>query len=234
MPPVCLGQAESARLWFSGFEQTYVERDLRALSQVADLSAFRHLIRLAALRSGQILNQTDLGRDAHLNAETTRRYLGLLEMSFLLGRLPAYRGNGASRLIKAPKMLLTASGLAAYLAGATDLRPNAGDPMRGPLYETYLAQNLRSILAVHWPGAAMHYWAVSGRHEVDFVIEEGPGSIAIEVKAATRWNRSDLAGLEAFLAATPGCQAAILAHGGTQGAKLGDRLWALPLATIVS
>jgi len=234
MPPVCLGQAKSPQLWFNGFEQTYIERDLRSLSQVADLVAFRRLMQLAALRTGQILNQTDLGRDAHLNAETTRRYLGLLETSFILSRLPAYRGNRSSRLIKAPKILLADSGLVSYLARVTDLTPGAGDPLRGPLFETYLAQNLKSIVAAHWPGAKLYYWAVSGRYEVDFVIEDGLDSIAIETKAATRWNKSDLSGLVAFLASTKRCRAAILAHNGTQKVKLGDRLWALPLATIIS
>jgi len=69
---------------------------------------------------------------------------------------------------------------------------------------------------------------------VDFVIEDGLDSIAIETKAATRWNKSDLSGLVAFLASTKRCRAAILAHNGTQKVKLGDRLWALPLATIIS
>ena len=191
-------------------------------------------MQLASLRTGQILNQTDLGRDVHLNAETTRRYLGLLETSFILSRLPAYRGNRSSRLIKAPKILLADSGLVSYLARVTDLTPSADDPLRGPLFETYLAQNLKSIVTAHWPGAELYYWAISGRYEVDFVIEDGLDSIAIETKAATRWNRSDLSGLEAFLASTKRCRAAILAHNGTQAARLGDRLWALPLTTIIS
>lgn len=84
MPSVCLGEAPDQRLWFQGYEQTYLERDIRALSQVADLVTFRHLLQLAALRNGQVLKQSELARDAKLNVMTTSRYLSLIEISFVL------------------------------------------------------------------------------------------------------------------------------------------------------
>lgn len=234
MPSVCLGEARNPATWFRGYEQTYLERDVRALSQVADLVSFRAVLRLAALRTGQVLRQSEIARDAKQNAVTTGRYLSLLETSFLIARLPPYLGNRASRLIKAPKLYLGDSGLACHLTGVERLDPAADEPLRGPLFETYVAQNLAGLLEARWPEARLHYWHVQGRHEVDFVVEAGRDCLAIEVKAATRWDEHDLAGLRAFLAATKRCRLAVLAHNGTDAAPLGERLWALPLGWLLT
>ncbi len=234
MPPVCLGAAGDPGLWFRGYEQTYLERDVRALSQVADLLAFRRLLVLTALRTGQVLKVSELARDARLAAATAGRYLGVLEASFVVRRLAPYLANRASRLIKSPKLYLSDAGLAAHLAGVTALDPGVDEPLRGALLETYVAQNLAGILEARWPEARLFFWHVQGRHEVDFVVEAGRATLAIEVKAGSRWQERDLAGLRAFLAATPGCRAAILAHQGTAAARLGERLWALPLSLLLS
>ncbi len=234
MPPVCLGDSSHAGLWFKGYEQTYLERDLRELSQVADLVTFRHFMVLAALRTGQILNISELARDAHLNHATASRYMGLLETSFILRRLGPYLANRSSRLIRSPKIFMSDSGVAAHLGGVSTLDPTAGEPLRGPLYETYVAANLSALLEAHWPEARLHYWNVQGRHEVDFIVEAGRECLAIEIKAATRWGQRDLGSLRTFLDTTPHCRAAILAHNGKDAVKLESRLWALPLGLLLA
>ncbi len=193
--------------WFRGHVQTYVERDVRQLSQIADLVAFRTLAQLAALRTGQVVAASALARDAKLNAATAGRYLNLLEASFLVRRLPPFLKNRSSRLVKTPKLFFTDSGLAAHMAGVTTLAPGRDDLLRGALFETYVAQNLASLLDAHQPDAQMGLWHEQGRQEVDFVIEPGRKVLAIEVKAATRWSGGDLSGLRAFLDRTPACVA---------------------------
>jgi predicted AAA+ superfamily ATPase len=148
--------------------------------------------------------------------------------------LYSYHGNRASRLIKSPKLYFSDSGLAAYLAGLTDSSALRQDPLYGALFETYAAHNLQSIIDARWPNARLHFWAVQGRHEVDFVIEAGRACMAVEVKATVRWDERDLSGLKAFLNATPHCKAAILAYGGKDPVRLGDRLWAIPLDLLLS
>ncbi len=233
LPPVCLAEARHPDLWFKGYEQTYLERDVRELARIGDLVPFRNLLLLAALRTAQILSVSDLGRDAKLNAATTARYLSLLEASFVVRRLAPFLANRATRLIKSPKLYIADSGLASHLAGLDEARLKAGDPMSGALLETYVAQNLVAILDSDWPKARLGYWHVQGRHEVDFVIESGRDCLAIEIKAAARWGDRDLAGLRAFLDKTPPCRAAFLAYGGTEILKLGERLWAVPLAAVL-
>ena len=229
LPPVCLQDAAAADLWLRDYVQTYLERDARQLAQVSDLIAFRTLTELAALRTAQVLNISSLGRDAKLSAATTGRYLHWLEASFLVRRIPPFLKNRSSRLIKAPKLYFTDSGLAAHLAGVQALERLAGDPLHGALLETYVVQNLFAIVETHLPGASLSYWHEQGRHEVDLVLETGRTVVAIEIKSSSRWSDGYLAGLKAFLARTPQCLAAILAYNGTRAVPLGEKLWAIPL-----
>jgi predicted AAA+ superfamily ATPase len=234
MPSVCLGEVRQPALWFRGYEQTYLERDVRELSRIGDLITFRQLLRLAALRTGQILKVSELGRDAKLNTATTARHLSLMEASYVLHRVAPHLGNRASRLIKSPKIYVSDAGLAAHLCGLDPGAPLGDDPLRGALFETYAAQNLAALLEARWPAARLGFWHVQGRYEVDFVVEVGRDSLALEIKAGGRWSDRDTAGLRAFLEHTPRCRGAILAHNGTAAVSLGERLWAIPLATVLS
>src|SRR6185295_9736525 len=99
-----------------------------------------------------------LARDSRLPVTTVSRYLGLLETSFVLARLPPFLQSRAARLIKSPRLFLTDSGLAAHLAAVTDLSVTAAEPMRGALFETYVWQNLAALLAAHLPQARLEFW----------------------------------------------------------------------------
>ena len=233
LPPACLGDADSLSEWFRAYVQTYVDRDVRQLSQITDLVAFHTLVQLSALRTGQVLVTSTLARDAKLNAVTAGRYLQLLEASFLIRRLPPFLKNRSSRLVKSPKLHFSDSGLAAHLAGITSLEAGRDDLLRGALFETYMAQNFTALLESWMPEAQLTYWHEQGRYEVDFVIESGRKVCAIEVKAATRWAESDLTGLRAFLERTPVCVSAILAYNGKESVKLSDRLFAIPMGNLL-
>lgn len=234
MPSVRLEHLKNPSMWFKGYEQTYMDRDLRQLAQVGDLLAFRRLLQLVALRSGQILNISDLGRDAKLNTPTTTRYLNLMETSFLVHRINPFLGNALSRLIKSPKLYIADAGLACHLAGIQHPNVFTHTPIRGAMLETFVAQNIVSLLEAHIPEAKLFFWNIQGRHEVDFIIESGQDVVAIEIKSASRWSSVDLSGLHAFLASTPQCRAAILGYNGSEPAQLGERLWAIPLRMLLS
>ena len=234
LPPVCLEDPKGAPIWFRGYEQTYIERDVRQLSQISDLVAFRTFVQLAALRTAQVLIVSQLGRDAKLTAQTAHRYLHLLETSFLINRIPPFLRNRSSRLIKSPKLYFTDSGLACHLAGVHIDDLHAHDPMWGSLLETYVVQNVAAILEAHAPEAKLSFWHEQGRHEVDLVIEHGRRVVAVEVKAGTQWSRTDLAGLETFIERTPQCQIAVLGYNGTKTVPLGDKLWAMPLGALLA
>ncbi len=234
MPTVCLGQIENQALWFKGYEQTYLERDVREISRIDNIIAFRNLLHLIALRTGQLLSPSQLGRDAKLSAATTSRYLSLFETSFIITRISPYLRNRVSRLIKSPKLYLSDSGLGCFLAGLDRINSFQQEPLHGAMFETYVAQNLLSLLRSRWTEAQIHFWSIQGRHEVDFVIEANRQCIALEVKSSARWQERDLSGLKTFLDATPHCRAAILAYNGMEAVRLGGKMWALPISLILS
>jgi len=234
MPSICLGSIEDRTFWFKGYEQTYLERDIREISQIENIIAYRNFLHLACLRTAQILNLSQLGRDAKLSSITTSKYLSILETSFILSKLNPYLRNKASRLIKSPKIYISDSGLACYMAGIHALQVDEREPLLGAMFETYIAQNLISIVGGRWKEAELYFWSVQGRHEVDFIIEAGRNCLAIEVKSSARWEKKDLSGLEAFVNSTPPCVAGILGHNGTEAVRLSEKIWALPLDLILS
>ncbi|HOW55587.1 MAG TPA: ATP-binding protein [Syntrophorhabdaceae bacterium] len=231
IPPVALGLVKDSDLWFRGYEQTYLERDIRDLGRIGDIIPFRALLRLLSLRTGKILSVSELGRDARMRSAAVSNYLSLMEVSCIFYRLAPFLENRATRLIKSPKVYMSDSGLASFLAGADDVEK---DPLYGALLETYVAQNLTGILHSTWPKAELFFWNIQGRHEVDFVISAGKKCIAVEIKGSSRWDRQDLSGLKAFLAATPQCVAGILAYNGPSPISVGERLWAIPIGMLIS
>jgi predicted AAA+ superfamily ATPase len=232
MPSVCLGNFKDPVNWYKGYEHTYLDRDIRDLGRIGDIIPFRGLLHLAAHRTGGLLNLSDLGRDARLKSAIVTSYLSVMEVSCIFYRLAPYLKNPASRLIKSPKFYLGDSGLACYLAGIEEL--TIEHPLKGAMLETYVAQNLVSILDSTWPRASMYFWNIQGRHEVDFIIEANNRCLAIEVKASARWSKDDLVSLKAFVANTPNCMGGILAYNGTTPVCLGEKLWAIPLALLLS
>ena len=207
-------------IWFDGYERTYLERDLQAISTVASLPDFRRLMRAAALRLGQVVNQTELGRDVALPQPTVHRYLNLIETSYLLQRIPAYRVNRTSRLIKSPKLYWGDTGLALHLSG--------GEPS-GAHLENLVLQDLAAWRDARLERAEVLYWRTSAGEEVDFVVEAGDRVLPIEVKASRRPRLLDAVHLRKFRQEYEGAaRPALLLHGGQTVAWLAPDVLAAP------
>ncbi len=197
---VLAGSAREREAWFDGFVSTYLERDLRDISQVSSLPDFRRLMGLAVHRIAQLLNQTELGRDAGLSQATAHRYLNLLEMTFQTHRLGAFSTSLSKRLIKAPKLYWRDSGLAAHLARLHNLRDLKASPMIGALLENLVLSGLLCWRETSRPKPEISFWRTAGGAEIDFVLESGSRLLPVEVKASKRVRLSDLRHLEIFLA----------------------------------
>lgn len=217
--------------WFDGYVKTYLERDLQGLSAIENLVDFRRLMRIAALRSGKMMNQSDMARDAGLAQSTAHRYLNLLEASYLLHRLPAYAVNRTKRLIKSPRLFVSDTGLAAFLAGIQTESDMKRTEFTGPMLETLVFMDLVAWRETCMPRPEVLYWRTVAGVEVDFVLEMGETLVPIEVKAGSRASPSDSAGLNAFLKEHEGqAKHGILLHTGTRGARISRNVWAIPLA----
>ncbi|MGH7464537.1 MAG: ATP-binding protein, partial [Longimicrobiales bacterium] len=119
-PAIHLRTEPDRKVWFSGYVRTYLERDLQELASISSLPDFRRLMRAASLRIGQVLNQTELGRDVAIPQPTVHRWLNLLETSYMLVRIPAYAVNRTKRLIKSPKLYWADAGVALHLADGAE------------------------------------------------------------------------------------------------------------------
>jgi predicted AAA+ superfamily ATPase len=191
-PAVHLRTAEERAIWFDGYTRTYLERDLQDLSAVASLPDFRRLMGATCLRLGQLVNQTELGRDIAVPQPTVHRYLNLLETSYLLVRLPAYAVNRTKRLIKSPKVYWGDTGVALHLAGEAE--PG------GAYLENLVLLDLLAWRDARVERAEVCYWRSTIGEEVDLVVETGGRLLPIEVKASGRPRLADAAHLRIFRA----------------------------------
>ena len=220
-PAVHLTTDRERAIWFDGYVRTYIERDLQALSSISALPDFRRLMQAAALRVGQVLNQTQLGRDVALPQPTVHRYLNLLETSYMLVRLPAYAVNRTKRIIKSPKLYWTDTGLALHLAGETE--------PRGAHLENLVLQDLLAWRDVRLERASLLYWRTTVNEELDFVIEAAGRLLPIEVKSTARPRLGDAGHLRAFQAEYgEQARAGLLLHAGQTLEWLGPRVLAAP------
>lgn len=222
VPALALDDAGDRDIWHDGYIRTYLERDLRDLSSVDNLVDFRRLMRAACLRVGQLVNQTELGRDVQLPQPTVRRWLNLLETSFQLVRLPAYARNRTKRLIKTPKLYWCDTALALHLAGI--------DEPQGPHLENMVLTDLlawRDACATGRPD--LFYWRTATGEEVDFVIERGGELLAVEIKSTTRPRAADARHLKSFRDEYgPAVRGCLLLHGGDRIERLGPRILSAP------
>ena len=201
--------------------QTYLERDLQALRAVENLADFRRLMRAACLRIGGLLNQTELSRDVGIVQPQVHRFLNLMEASYQAIRLPAYAVNRTRRLIKAPKLYWSDTGLALYLAGETE--------PRGPHLENLVLADLLAWRDTQARRPEVRYWRTATGLEVDFVVETPARLLPVEIKAAARVTPADAKGLEAFLDEYPDrTDGGLLLHGGADAFPLTRRVLAAP------
>jgi hypothetical protein len=198
-PPALSIVTDSDRaLWFSAYVQTYLERDLRQLSAVSSLPDFQRVMALAAHRTGRLLNQADIARDAALPHPTTHRYLNLLETGCLVTRIRPFATNPNVALVKSPKLLWSDCGLAASLAGLRTPADAARRPDAGFWLEQTLFQTLQSWRALDPLQRRLHFWRDRPGHEVDFILEQQGQLVALEIKTGSTVTSSDAAGIRAF------------------------------------
>jgi len=222
VPALELRTREARATWFAGYTQTYLERDIQELSTIAALPDLRRVMRAICLRLGQLVNQSELGRDVATPQPTIHRWLNLLETSYQLVRLPAYAVNRTKRLIKSPKLYWADTGLALHLAGLEE--PG------GPHLENLVLTDLLAWRDAKLDRSEVLYWRTAIGEEVDFVIEAGRALLPIEVKASVRVRIEDAKHLRTFRAEYDGdqCRAGLLLHTGDRVEWLAPGILAAP------
>ncbi|MEW6704763.1 MAG: ATP-binding protein [Pseudomonadota bacterium] len=170
--------------WFAAYVATYIERDVRHLVAVRDLTQFQRFVSMCAARCGQLLNLASLATDCGITQPTARAWLSVLAASYVVVQLPPYHRNFGKRLVKTPKLYFLDSGLAAWLLGVRDAATLATHAMRGPLFETWAVSEFIKSRCNAGLSPALHFWRDHAGHEIDLVIEADNSHLdAVELKS---------------------------------------------------
>lgn len=182
--PEAVARPGGARLWFSSYLQTYLERDVRAVTAVRDLATFRRFLALVASRHGQVLNRTDLAAPLGVSVPTITQWLGVLETTAQILIVPPFFENLGKRLIKSPRLYLLDSGLACHLLGVDSQAELAKSPFYGALFEGFVASEMVKAQVNAGRRRELYYFRDEQGLEVDFVVPGRGGSVSlVECKA---------------------------------------------------
>jgi hypothetical protein len=170
--------------WLADYTATYVERDVRRLVSVGDLLLFQTFLRMCAGRTGQLLNLSSLANDCGISQPTARKWLSVLEASYIVFRLPPFFASLGKRLIKAPKLYFYDSGLAASLLQIETPAQLATHPLRGPLFETWVVGEIAKAHLHRGRRPRLSFYRERSRLEIDLVLEKGADVVLVEIKSA--------------------------------------------------
>ena len=213
----------SANEWFGDYFRTYVERDLREVLRVADLRAFETFMRLAAARTASELNLNSLAGDAGVTQTTARRWLTALEIGYLAATLPPHHINYRKRLRKRPRLHFMDTGLICYLLGIRDGATLERHPLRGAIFESFVATELIKAFAAMRRDAPLFFWRDATGHEIDILIDAGDRLIPMEIKSGQTVAPDAMRTLDWWtsIPANPN-RGGVLVHGGVDRFALRD------------
>jgi hypothetical protein len=190
--PEAVARPRALTLWFGSYIQTYLERDVRAVLAVRDLTRFRRFLALVASRHGQVLNKTDLAAPLGISVPTVDEWLGVLEVTGQILLVPPYFENLGRRIIKSPRLYVLDSGLACHLLGIRSAAELERSPFLGAIYEGFVAGEIAKAQANAGLAREIYYFRDQQGLEVDLLVPRGGELWLLELKA-TRTPRPDMA-----------------------------------------
>ncbi len=232
-PELAAHPRRDAHLWHASYIRTYLERDVRSLRQVGDLSSFQTFLRALAARSGQLLSLSDLARDLGVAVNTVKAWLSVLEATHQVFVLRPYFANVGKRLVKTPKVYFTDTGTLCHLAGLKDPEHAACGPLGGAILETAVVAEVLKRFLSRGDDPRLYFWRTSYGAEVDLVVDTGVALVPLEVKLSATPHPRMAAGIQTFQKvfgerAAPG----YVIHPGDVRLPLAPGITALPLAAV--
>ena len=234
--PEPLERTDPARraAWFTSYLSTTLQRDIRDLANIEGWADLPRLLALLASRTSGLLNFSDLSRGLSMPLTTLKRYLALLEATFMVVTIPAWSSNAGLRLTKSPKLMVADTGLACHLLGMDEARLARDGTARGALLENFVAMELMKQATWSATRVRLFHMRTPAGKEVDLVLEDAAGRIVgIEVKSAATVNADDFKGLRALreMAGAKFIRGIVL-HDGDTTVPFEPNLVAMPLATL--
>ena len=202
--------------WLSSYVATYIERDVRTVSNIGDLATFQRFVELCAGRTSQLLNYSALAADCSIAQPTAKAWMSVLEASFIAFRLPAYSGNIRKRLIKMPKLHFYDTGLVCWLLGIRTVDQLRTHPLRGAIFETWIVSEVIKHRLNRGEPANVYFYRDQNAVEADLVVKRGNRVTLVEAKATQTASSHLLGGVRRVreVLAESGPCTAIVAYGG--------------------
>ncbi len=185
-------------LWHSSYVQTYLERDIRGLRQIGDLTMFQNFLRALAARCAGLVNLTELARDIGVAVNTIRAWLSIMEATFQIIILHPYFNNIGKRLVKTPKIYFMDTGTLCHLVALKDPEHAAQGPMNGAIFETAVVSEIIKAFVHRGVEPQIYFWRTTTGTEVDIVVETEGRLVPIEVKLSATPDPSMAYGINAF------------------------------------
>lgn len=185
--------------WLADYIMSYLERDVRQISHVQDLSTFQRFLRLCAGRTGQLLNLANLAQETGIAQSTARAWLSVLEASYIVFLLPPHHRNLGKRVVKMPKLYFLDTALAATLMGIQSADQISIHPMRGALFETLIVSEFLKARFNNGYPSNLYFWRDNVGLEIDLLLEEANGLIPVEIKSSATVNEDLFKGLRKWL-----------------------------------
>jgi hypothetical protein len=227
MPGIQGGSASDAAFFWEGYVRTYLERDLRELSEVTSVVDFRRVMQLAAMRTGSLVSQSDIAKESGVSQPTVWRYLNLLEVSHLYARLPSAPVTSLGAVTKTPKGYVVDSGLAAALGGY--LSPGSLDEtFMGHLLESAVFMALQVVSELWMAQLSFVRTREAPYREIDFIMERDRRRLAIEVKLSHSVSYADARSIVWMISEDSQCVGGVVIYGGTDIRLLADHIIAVP------
>jgi hypothetical protein len=214
--PAPFDRGESVREWLSDYVRTYVERDVRQMLGVGDLLSFQTFLRMAATRTGQLLNLSQLGADVGVSHNTARSWISVLEASYIVARVPPFFRNIGKRLVKTPKLHFLDTGLACYLLGIRTEGELEAHPLRGALFESWVASEVIKAQKNQGLDLSLSFFRDTHGLEVDLLVERGGDIVAIEAKSGSTVAAESFAPLATVASLVPEISERLVVHGGSR------------------
>jgi len=236
--PEILGRQTESRqaAWFGSYITTILQRDVRDITHIEGLTALPRLLALLAARAATLVNFSEISRTSTIPQSTLKRYMTILETTFLLQTLPAWSGNLSKRLVKAPKLVIGDTGLMTYLLGLDKERLLHDPILAGHVLENFVIMELKKQLSWNRTKAQLFHFRTQTGQEVDIVLEDLSGRvIGIEVKSSASVAADDFKGLR-LLHETIGKRfvRGIVLYAGSEFIPFGSELQALPISALWS